>query len=409
MSRHQTEDRIQFSLDDKRFILEKTNGQCAHCGCKLLHTSKNLTIEHVIPISKGGTNKIENLLALCEDCNMHKSNLVVHPYDYYPYVNKEYFDELIDMYTDYCKNVSWFSKHNFTREDAIEIPYFSRVMQLQSFVRKNKRNKTLAAPVIPQIAVFQKTTYEEHDTIVEDILKYNKKHNTVAKTKVFNEDKEKLSNHIKDTYRNGMIYKLTIHGHAIAYLPIAVEKTKFEGKEIYSFVISGLPCMYQRDEYFYPILKAISYVLQELSFLNNINAVTCRFITPTKDDFIQNIIHRHPFFKQRYKHELNENITVYNFAFTLCLHPKNIEDSLTNTSMIDTETYTLQDTIQTVSDAIQQKLEMPKLNEVIETTKGENFKKKKHNTKNTKKSNKRLKKELKRFEPDYYSDETLYI
>lgn len=42
-------------------------GECIFCGSK-----KNLTIEHLIPVSKGGTNEINNLFPSCKKCNCSK-------------------------------------------------------------------------------------------------------------------------------------------------------------------------------------------------------------------------------------------------------------------------------------------------------------------------------------------------
>ena len=58
---------------DVRFrVLAASNGRCALCGA----TSKERRIEvdHVLPRSKGGSNDIENLQALCDECNRGKSN-----------------------------------------------------------------------------------------------------------------------------------------------------------------------------------------------------------------------------------------------------------------------------------------------------------------------------------------------
>ena len=46
---------------------------CAHCG-----TASNLTIDHIIPLAKGGTNEVHNLQMLCEPCNAGKADS--HPY-----------------------------------------------------------------------------------------------------------------------------------------------------------------------------------------------------------------------------------------------------------------------------------------------------------------------------------------
>ena len=43
------------------------NDVCAQCG-----TSENLTLDHVIPMRKGGTNEVNNFQILCMDCNRRK-------------------------------------------------------------------------------------------------------------------------------------------------------------------------------------------------------------------------------------------------------------------------------------------------------------------------------------------------
>ena len=52
-------------LNRKR-VFAKTNGMCAYCG------GKAQIIEHIIPKSSGGTNRISNLVGACIDCNYIK-------------------------------------------------------------------------------------------------------------------------------------------------------------------------------------------------------------------------------------------------------------------------------------------------------------------------------------------------
>lgn len=44
--------------------------RCAYCGKK----SKRLTPDHYVPLSKGGTNFIENIVPACPQCNRSKWN-----------------------------------------------------------------------------------------------------------------------------------------------------------------------------------------------------------------------------------------------------------------------------------------------------------------------------------------------
>jgi hypothetical protein len=49
-------------------LLKQTNNLCAYCGERPIR----MNIDHVIPISKGGTGAIANLVASCYRCNMTK-------------------------------------------------------------------------------------------------------------------------------------------------------------------------------------------------------------------------------------------------------------------------------------------------------------------------------------------------
>jgi len=39
-------------------------------------TGQGLTVEHIIPLSKGGTNYIDNIVPACRFCNLSKNNRI---------------------------------------------------------------------------------------------------------------------------------------------------------------------------------------------------------------------------------------------------------------------------------------------------------------------------------------------
>jgi hypothetical protein len=56
-----------------RYQVLTRDKQCLACGVKAKDAV--LQVDHIIPRSKGGSNKIENLQTLCAPCNRGKSNL----------------------------------------------------------------------------------------------------------------------------------------------------------------------------------------------------------------------------------------------------------------------------------------------------------------------------------------------
>lgn len=60
-------------------ILRRDGSKCRICG----RTSDEvpLEVDHIKPISEGGTDEIENLATLCRDCNLGKSNYKFSDYN----------------------------------------------------------------------------------------------------------------------------------------------------------------------------------------------------------------------------------------------------------------------------------------------------------------------------------------
>lgn len=75
-----TERRL-FTYEEREQILKSSNKKCACCGLKL--TTKTMTVEHIIPLHRGGTNDMENLTALCKTCNKDKGNILYLPHSFY--------------------------------------------------------------------------------------------------------------------------------------------------------------------------------------------------------------------------------------------------------------------------------------------------------------------------------------
>ena len=69
--RQQERSRITAGVRAK--VLSRDGYRCRHCGITA-DLGAVLHVDHIIPISKGGTSDLGNLQTLCQDCNLGKSN-----------------------------------------------------------------------------------------------------------------------------------------------------------------------------------------------------------------------------------------------------------------------------------------------------------------------------------------------
>lgn len=95
------EERAEFSEEERKRILARTKYRCASCGEKL--DIVRHTVEHVIPLSRGGKNEEDNLIALCYRCNKAKGNLFYFPGDYYIWAEVE-MPSLITKLHEYAED-----------------------------------------------------------------------------------------------------------------------------------------------------------------------------------------------------------------------------------------------------------------------------------------------------------------
>ena len=66
--------RIYLPSAVRKYVFERDKNQCQSCGKQYGETS--LTIDHIIPLSRGGSNDISNLQTLCFSCNRKKSDKI---------------------------------------------------------------------------------------------------------------------------------------------------------------------------------------------------------------------------------------------------------------------------------------------------------------------------------------------
>mgnify|MGYP005994464623 FL=1 len=67
----------------RKKIKEAWDHKCAYCG-----SDKELTIDHITPRSKGGTDVTKNVVCACHDCNQDKAHTPMEDW----YLSQEFFN-----------------------------------------------------------------------------------------------------------------------------------------------------------------------------------------------------------------------------------------------------------------------------------------------------------------------------
>lgn len=58
-------------------IFKRDNFTCQYCGRNVKEDGVKLQGDHIVPISKGGSYEIKNLITSCEDCNLGKADVLL--------------------------------------------------------------------------------------------------------------------------------------------------------------------------------------------------------------------------------------------------------------------------------------------------------------------------------------------
>lgn len=101
---------MKISARTRRKVEKRAKKLCEYCQSPLEFSSDPFSIEHIRPISKGGTNDLENLALACQGCNGHKS------------AKTESFDEISQTTASFYnpRKDAW-SEHFAWSEDFTEI------------------------------------------------------------------------------------------------------------------------------------------------------------------------------------------------------------------------------------------------------------------------------------------------
>lgn len=106
--------------DEKMDIARKYHFRCAHCGATTypMMVGGRGTVDHYIPLSKGGVSQSVNYVYLCEKCNKEKGSLILDPQKYLRYIDAKPYEQLRRYFYDYLESFEYFNRRNLLACDA---------------------------------------------------------------------------------------------------------------------------------------------------------------------------------------------------------------------------------------------------------------------------------------------------
>jgi len=157
-------DREHFTLDEKEDICAKSGNKCAHCGTPIF-AGYQMTVDHFIPLDKGGSNQMINLIPLCKDCNESKDNKL-YSMEYIKYLKPKYKQQIKDYLDSYVQVIDYCQRHRLLAYDE----YNRSILITPRNVRRKNKSVGVKSKYILKYA-----TWDDLDKITDYLIRYLKK------------------------------------------------------------------------------------------------------------------------------------------------------------------------------------------------------------------------------------------
>lgn len=271
MPRRQVESRTEIPYNVKYHVWDECGRICAHCG-KPVVIGGSFSLEHVIPLHKGGKNDRSNYVSLCKECNKAKSDNVVEPLDYYPYLPKKRKAELKELFEEYIHSTNWLEKDNVFPVDCFDITVYCPVVKINS-----------------GRVMFMPTTMRVEKTDADDAFEYLFAYTGRLRT----QDKELMASSPEGL--NTPYYRLEHKGKTVMYFTAYIDKPNWanghgDEKNAVQIRIFSNPEIKDRhretDATIASIVRAIITEIQtSLMNTQRSSVIECQVMTPYSDNF----------------------------------------------------------------------------------------------------------------------------
>lgn len=220
IKRQKIVEREYFSYEEKQRIAKKSDDRCCHCGKKVF-TNYGATVEHFIPLDKGGTNRDINLIMLCEECNKKKNNFIYDPDDYLIYLKKEHMDKIKGYFDSYIRSFDFVNRDNLLACDRYRVYVNTMPDEVFYNLMNRKKNRKKAIELIKKSDIpmwVKRATMDDLDKLTDYYIKYLKRYDCLD-----SENAARINIEFWLTF--GCIYYVENHGDIKAFVTIMVTKT----------------------------------------------------------------------------------------------------------------------------------------------------------------------------------------
>ena len=193
LNREKIVERTNFTNEEKEDVLKKSRGICAHCG-KPIYIGYQFSVDHYIPLTKGGVNRSYNLVPLCKECNKKKDDKIFEPEEYLPYLKEKPMEQLKGYYESYVKSFNFVSRNNYLALDSFTV---STYVPIRSMMYSKK-------PVQVKYTA-KRAEYCDLDKLYEYYVEILKKHGVFCGTEYAKEN-------LQFWFEKGCIYFIEKNG-----------------------------------------------------------------------------------------------------------------------------------------------------------------------------------------------------
>lgn len=265
-------ERDRLTWEEKHAIALKSNDCCCHCGKKVFFSNiGEATVDHFIPLDRGGSNRDINMIMMCEDCNHDKGRKIMGM-DFIPYLLEPHKTKLAEYVNSYIQTMDYVQRNRLLALNEYNGKIYSQVGTY-----KKKSRKIPICNFTLKLA-----TWDDLDKLNEYLVKYLKKYDAL-------DDENAARENIIFWLKFGCIYYIEKNNNISTMVAITIKSV--DDDEDYRG-ITHIPVFFVFSYYSSEIsLGLVQYVIEDFPKIilteNNIDFLPLNLLFLKKDNLVK--------------------------------------------------------------------------------------------------------------------------